>query len=111
MDTINFITTRQNTLKNPNKIREVKEQLAHVSNSSLCPITSCYKEHFNMVDLFDRSWYSIDDHHRVQNWRKKLLFNLMRVGTINAWTLSLTTEFSTLENWREKLIESLGKLL
>ncbi len=46
-----------------------------------------YRKWFNLIDLIDKKWYSVSDHHGIHSWRTKMLLSTMRHFMVNAWAL------------------------
>jgi len=42
-----------------------------------------YRENFNAVDMFDRTWYSFEEAHTIKDWRTKFALGLLRCNIIN----------------------------
>ena len=68
------------------KIEQLKEDLVRKRFDSVAQIHVFYKEHFNWVDLVDRRWGSVEEHHHHRSWKTKYALMLMRIGIINSWT-------------------------
>ena len=62
------------------------------------PLHNIYREYFNLVDLADRYWYSVQETHPNICWKSKLLLGNMRFGILNAWVLSVGVNY---EEWKE----------
>lgn len=43
-----------------------------------------YKNHFNWVDLANRTWYSVEEHHHHRHWEFKYLIALLRFAMHNS---------------------------
>lgn len=71
------------------------------------PIHDFYKEYFNLVDLADRRWYSVEEHHAHQKWERKMLLAMLRTATANAWVYVTKLEYQKWLPWRESLSEKL----
>lgn len=39
---------------------------------------------FNVIDLHDKRWYGLQNHHHVQAWKGKYVLSLLHVGIINS---------------------------
>jgi len=46
-----------------------------------------YREVFNGVDLHDKKWYALQNHHTVESWRAKFTLSLLQVSLVNAYTI------------------------
>jgi hypothetical protein len=57
-----------------------------------------YRSWFNLVDLADRKWYSVENHHQQQNWKAKMIHAILRFAVLNAWAYSTTSNFM---KWKE----------
>jgi len=48
------------------------------------PLHDFYGEHFNLVDLDDRAWNAVEEHHHYRGWKCKYLRFLLRFAVYNA---------------------------
>jgi len=48
------------------------------------PLHESYKDNFNLVDLIDRQWNAVEEHHHHQDWRTKYLLFVLRFAVYNA---------------------------
>ena len=62
------------------------------------PLHQVYKSHFNWVDLADRSWNMVEEHHPHRDWKIKYLLLLLRFAVLNAMTHSKQNHG---ENWKQ----------
>ena len=61
---VDNIALRSETMNK--QLSEVETLYHHVQHNSLkdpAPPHKFYREHFNAVDLADRKWYAVEDHH------------------------------------------------
>jgi len=72
-------------VKNTNlsKIAQVKNDLVD-GNQASDDHHQKYRECFNAIDLHDRLWYSLQNHHKNVNWRSKLVISLLISSVINS---------------------------
>jgi hypothetical protein len=66
------------------------------SNSS--PIHNLYRDRFNLIDILDRYWGEIKDHHGNQQWKSRFLFSIMRFFIFNCWVIFTQNQY---EDWRD----------
>ena len=64
------------------------------------PLHTFYAEHFNWVDLADRYWNTVEDHHHYNDWKFKYLMLLLRFGVYDAMVLSGHIHGETWKNFR-----------
>jgi hypothetical protein len=62
-----------------------------------------YKDWFNLVDINNRLYQSVSEHHRWHNWCGKMLSMLLRVAIIDAWIFSVQIKGIPWMDWREQL--------
>ena len=67
------------------------------------PLHNLYRDWFNLVDLANKRWYSVEEHHARQSWKSKMVLALLRIATMNAWVYSMTKIPQTWLDWRESL--------
>ena len=70
---------------------------------------STYFEYFNLVDIGDGYYYSANDNHPNQSWKNKMLQAIMRIGTMNAWSYYIQTEYKPWIDFRTNLTSQLVK--
>lgn len=98
-DYIENILLRVNTEHNNVDIASfVAKELSTLHFSSRSPIHTLYRDHFNLVDLNDKRWYSVEETHGIQHWQTKLVLGILRNSMINIWT-KYNSENPT--NWKE----------
>ena len=52
------------------------------------PIHQFYGKYFNLVDLADSYyWYKVQESHKNDSWKSKLLLGNMRFAMLNAWVV------------------------
>ena len=67
------------------------------------PIHNFYHSHFNYVDLADRKWYKVNDHHGNWKWKSKMLHSIMRMFMINLWGIAIQEKYESWIEFRENL--------
>jgi hypothetical protein len=72
------------------------------------PIHNFYREWFNLIDLADGYWYEVEDHHRNERWKSKMILTICKYFIINVWVLSTCQEFSKWRNFRTSLASDLA---
>lgn len=70
-------------------------------------IHDLYKEYFNLVDLADRRWYSVEEHHRHQKWQCKMVLSMLRTAVANCWVYASKMEYAEWLDWRVNLYKEL----
>jgi hypothetical protein len=99
---------RVNTVhQNYSAVQEVKDYILKRGNTSDSLVHRDYSELFNVVDLANRRFYKVNDHHRIENWKSKILLSAIRMGIFNCWS---RWSVGTRESWklfRENLAEEL----
>lgn len=71
------------------------------------PIHVLYKEYFNLVDLVDRRWNSVEEHHPNHKWKSKMLFTIIRFAIMNAWVHAVKHKLVKWLQWRTILARAL----
>jgi hypothetical protein len=71
------------------------------------PLHDFYKEYFNLVDLADRRWYSVEEHHSHQKWKCKMLLAMLCTAAANSWVYVTKLEYQKWLPWRRELSEKL----
>lgn len=44
-----------------------------------------YKKHFNGIDLHDKMWYKLQNHHSIYSWRAKYTLSLLQSSLVNSF--------------------------
>lgn len=92
------------------QLSDVQQLCSSLSSSSLtdpAPPHDFCGDWFNLVDLADRKWYSVEDHHAHQEWKCKLILAILRFATINAWVQEASLNFAEWKSWRDTLASQL----
>lgn len=66
-----------------------------------------YKDNFNLVDRFNRQWYSFEFGYKVKQWRAKLFFSLSKIALINAWVVANEQKTVDYLTFREQIVVNL----
>lgn len=66
-----------------------------------------YRRNFNAIDLIDKAWYSLQNHHTIQEWESKYIISVLQLGILNSWTLFKFFENVSLLEFYEKLAKDL----
>jgi len=88
-DIIENILTRVGVVhKQMSAVEQMARQISTQYFSGNGKLHQCYREHFNWVDIANRSWNQVEEHHHHRDWRIKCLLSLMRFAVLNAMTHS-----------------------
>jgi len=90
-----------------NELATVVSQLRNVILPDSAPLHTFYRDWFNLVDLTDGYWYAVEEHHKNNSWRSKMLFGIMRHFIFNVWVFSSTLEYKPWIKWCSDLAEVL----
>ena len=71
------------------------------------PIHNFYREWFNLVDMTDKYWYDVQDHHRNEKWKSRMLFSILRYFIYNVWALSTSEKFTLWKEFRAYLAKEM----
>jgi hypothetical protein len=69
------------------EVEEMKRQLENASQEGGGSHHSYYRRTFNSIDLHDRKWYKLQDHHTTPNWMPKLIQTFQYIGVVNAHSI------------------------
>lgn len=58
------------------------------SVKTLPPHHNHYRLHFNSIDLIDRLWNKIQNHHKIINWEAKFIISILQHAFINVYHIS-----------------------
>lgn len=87
------------------------KKLVHLLQSAwlpqMAPAHNVYRAEFNTVDLADRRYKSVDHSHRIEDWKVKFTFILLRYATINGFSTFAATNAVKYSEYRPKLAEQL----
>ena len=53
-------------------------------NIDPAPIHDHYRTHFNSIDLVDRKWNAVEEHHQNQHWESKMTLTILRFAVLNS---------------------------
>ena len=69
------------------KVQIILNELSSSSNTTKAPHHSMYKSRFNGVDLHDKMWYKLQNHHSIYSWRAKFTLGIIQSGLINSYVV------------------------
>jgi hypothetical protein len=72
-------------------------------------IHNFYRAYFNLVDIADRYWNEVEEHHHHQNWKSKVLLMMLRFAVLNLWVYVTRTEYQEWKELRNKLAKEMIK--
>lgn len=58
-------------------------------NIEAAMIHQSYRSFFNLVDLLDKYFYKVQDHHCNIRWKGRFCFFLLRFPTVNVWAFTI----------------------
>lgn len=64
------------------------------------PAHNFYRAYFNLVDLADRKWNAVADHHGNRIWKSKMTLSILRFAVLNAWTFATKIKYEKWRDWR-----------
>ena len=107
-DFVQTISARSATVHTQRSaVEKVLEDIRQPPTPDPSPFHDLYRESFNLVDLLDRRWYSVEEHHGHQSWKGKMILAILRFAMINTWTYCVNFEFENWLEWRENVFQSL----
>jgi hypothetical protein len=96
---IHNIVTRSNTIHTQaHDIESLEKAIASQWLSDPAPLHNFYRSWFNLIDLVDKKWYSVEQHHQIQNWKSKIIQSILRLAVMNAWVFFTQSQFT---KWKE----------
>jgi hypothetical protein len=85
---------------------------SHIGSNFLqdpAPIHQAYHSHFNLVDLADRYWNAVEDHHHNHSWKSKKVITILCFAVINLWVYSVHQEYFSWRDFQAKVAKELMK--
>lgn len=64
----NIVTCSTSLNTNLGQLLQLANHIRDHPLSDPAPLHNVYKKHFNYVDLIDRKWYEVEEHHGNHNW-------------------------------------------
>lgn len=71
------------------------------------PIHTLYGDHFNIVDIADKYWYTVNDGHRNEQWKSHLFLGLVRFQILNCWVMGNSVMPESWTTFRENLAKEM----
>jgi len=105
---VNNILMRSNTMNE--KEEEYISLQKEIKNTWLlnpAPLHDFYCSQFNLIDLIDKRWNSVEEHHPNHAWKSKMITTILRFAVINCWTYSTKYKFTKWKAWRKELAKEL----
>jgi len=101
---VEIIAQRSATVhQHASKVERLQSTLKTRNLPDPAPLHNFYREYFNLVDLADRRWYTVEEHHKHQRWQTKMALAILRDATMNAWVYAINLEYADWLSWRETL--------
>jgi len=66
-----------------------------------------YLRHFNWVDMANKAWSQVEEHHQHHSWKRKLLLAMLRYAILNACHAYARKEGLNFPQYRTKLARAL----
>ena len=85
----------------------LEHQLFHQFVADPAPLHDFYREYFNLVDLADGHWYSVEEHHSHRRWECKMLLAILRSAVANTWVYAVNSSYESWKDRRKTLIKKL----
>ena len=103
-DYVRLIIARSTSLNTHlESILTAMKTIKEVALPDPAPLHDFYKAHFNFIDISDRRWYAVQEHHGNHNWRSKMLQFMLRYVVLNAWTHAIKIEYMHWKDWHGEL--------
>lgn len=107
----NNIVKRSETVhQHQTVIDQICEEIEENSLIDPAPAHDFYRDWFNLVDLADRRWYEVEDHHAHQSWKTKMILAILHFATMNAWVYATKFNYRQWIPWRDYVCGQLMKL-
>jgi hypothetical protein len=101
---VHNIVQRSDTLhKDSDLVESLQRSLHDQYMADPAPLHDFYKDNFNFVDLADRRWYSVEEHHQHQRWQTKMILAILRTAVSNTWVYATKFEYQPWLSWRTAL--------
>jgi hypothetical protein len=103
-DYIKRILNRVETLyNNSGPVEQVQQFIKTKSYASDSKIHKCYVSRFNTVDLGDRFYAKVDDHHRIMDWHSKMLYAILKLGVVDCYVYYIKRDYQDWIDFRRQL--------
>jgi hypothetical protein len=86
-----------------NTIQVTKRLLEEARGNGERVLHNKYVANFNAIDLHDRLWYSLQNHHALHTWQSKFTMSLLISGVVNAIVVQKHFEGDTVSRIASKL--------
>lgn len=105
---VNNIATRSETFhQHVHQVDRLQQSLKTDFLADPAPLHDFYKDHFNLVDLADRRWYSVEECHQHHKWQTKVIISMLRTAVMNSWVYASKIKYAMWLSWREQLFQQL----
>lgn len=92
------------------KVLALQRSFQNTSLADPAPIHEFYRDNFNLVDLADRHWYSVEDRHHHHQWKTKMILAILCDAIMNLWVYASKMEYHSWLPWRITLAKTLMQL-
>ena len=108
-NTIQLIRSRSvNMNTNLDTMKQMANRLHSYAIPDPAPIHDFYKAYFNFIDINDRRWYAVNEHHGNQVWRSKFLQCILRYAVLNVWAHASKREYQLWKDFHADLAVDLA---
>jgi len=90
-------------------LETLKTSLSTDNLADLTPLHEFYWDYFNLIDLVDRYWYKVEEHHHHKQWQTEMILAILHKAVINSWVYGNKSKFETWMSWYNTLAEQLLK--
>ena len=78
-----------------NHLESLKKSIETQWNPIPAPPHFFYHSHFNLIDLLDRKWNSVEEHHHQNHhWKYKMMLAILRFALLNVWVYVTKIKFN-----------------
>jgi len=93
-----------------NQLETLKNSFSTDNLADPAPLHEFYQDYFNLVDLVDRYWCEVEEHHHHKQGQTKMILAILRNAVINSWVYGNKSKFETWISWQNTLAEQLLKI-
>jgi len=103
----NILNRVQTTYAHTEAVDQVERYVKSEFFEGTSLIHETYVTRFNAVDMGDR-WYSaVDEHHKCYDWHTKMLLAIMKLGMVNVWVYHCKVKYSNFVDFRKELAKQM----
>jgi hypothetical protein len=92
-----------------NQLEELERYIKTKFSVAPGPPHAYYLSQFNLIDLANRKWNAVEEHHQNHHWKSKMILMILRFAVLNSWVYATKISLTKWKQWRFALAQEMLK--